>query len=170
MEAWGVLATWVAATGGGAVAGVVGAQAMDGAVERERAGRRPVAAVLLETAPTGAHDATTGAGYDHVKAKVRWADGNGTAHTAEADVKPGAEAGTETTVWTDGQGRVVSAPVSRAEATASVVLAGTGAAMAGYFLILVGGLTVRLRVERRATERWGEEWNLMGPQWGRKAS
>lgn len=42
--------------------------------------------------------------------------------------------------------------------------------MAGYFLILVGGLTVRLRVERRATERWGEEWNLMGPQWGRKAS
>jgi len=112
----------------------------------------------------------TGIKYDQVKARVRWTDGNGVTHTARAGVKPGAKADTEVTVWTDGQGRVVSEPVSPAEATARVALAGTGVAMAGCLVILVGGLTVRLRVERRATERWGEEWDLpVGPQWRRKA-
>ncbi|MDQ0946901.1 hypothetical protein QFZ24_000824 [Streptomyces phaeochromogenes] len=168
VEAWVVLATRATAMAGGAAVGVVGAQAMESAVERQRAGRQPVAAVLLETAPTGVRDVATGIKYDHVKAKVRWNDGNGVAHTAKAGVKPGAEADTEVTVWTDGQGRAVSEPVSPAEATARVALAGTGVAMAGCLVILVGGLTVRLRVERRATERWGEEWDLVGPQWGRK--
>ncbi|MGW3424362.1 Rv1733c family protein [Streptomyces phaeochromogenes] len=169
VEAWVVLATWATAMAGGAVAGVVGAQAMESAVERERAGRQPVTAVMLETAPVGVRDVATGIKYDHVKAKVRWTDGNGTAHTAEAGMKPGAKADTEVRVWTDGQGRVVSEPVSREEATARVALAGTGVAMAGCFVILVGGLALRLRVERRATERWGEEWDLVGPQWGPKA-
>ncbi|WP_371582956.1 hypothetical protein [Streptomyces sp. NBC_01314] len=99
----------------------------------------------------------TGINYDRVKAKVRWVDGDGAAHAAKAGVMPGARAGTGVTVWTDGQGRGVSAPVSQAEATARVALAGAEVAMAGCFLILGGGLSVRLSVERRATARRGEE-------------
>ncbi|MFF4351229.1 hypothetical protein [Streptomyces sp. NPDC001530] len=169
MEAWVVLATWATATVGGAAAGAAGAHAMERAVDEQRAGRQSVVAVLLETAPNGVRDEATGVKYDHVQAKVRWSDGDGTVRTSEAAVKPGAKAGTATTVWTDGHGRLVSGPVSPTEGTARVALAGMGGAVAGGFVILMGGLTVRLRIERRATERWGEEWGQVGPQWARKA-
>ncbi|GGN48403.1 hypothetical protein GCM10011579_001020 [Streptomyces albiflavescens] len=168
VEAWVVLATWATATVGGAAVGVVGAHAMESAVQHERAGRHSVVAVLLETAPTGVRDVATGVKYDQVKTKVRWTDKDGTVRTAQAAVKAGARAGATATVWTDGHGRLVTAPTSPTEGAARVALAGTGAALAGGFLILVGGLTARLRIERRATERWGEEWDQVGPQWGRK--
>jgi len=169
VEGWIVLATWATVIAGGTAAGVAGAHAMDGAVQRERAGRRPVTAVMLETAPTGVRDAATGLAYDYVKAQVRWSDANGPVHTAKAVVKPGAAVGTAVTVWTNGHDRLVSAPVSPTEGAARVALAGTGFALVGGLVILVGGYAVRLRVEQRATEEWGEEWDRVGPQWGRKA-
>jgi hypothetical protein len=54
-------------------------------------------------------------------------------------------------------------------ATARVVRAGTGAGLAGGLFVLAGGRLIRLRVERRAPDRWGEEWELTGERWGRKA-
>jgi len=168
VEAWIVLATWTTAVTAGAAAGVVGAHALDSAVERDRAARRPVSVVLLEKAPGRVRDVVTGLRYDHVKAKVRWTDTNGAVHTSQADVKAGTAAGTTVSAWTDGHGRLVSAPITTSEATARVALAGTGAAAIGGLVILAGGRVVRLRVERRATDRWGEEWDKVGPEWGHK--
>ncbi|WP_326655567.1 MULTISPECIES: hypothetical protein [unclassified Streptomyces] len=51
VEAWIVLVTWVLALIGGAVAGGVAAYCVDQAIERERAGRQAVPAVLVSDAP-----------------------------------------------------------------------------------------------------------------------
>lgn len=133
---------------GGAAAGAVSAHAMDTGTARDQAERRQVSAVLLETAPTGVRDPSTGATYDHVWAKVRWTDRDGTVRTDSASVKTGAKVGTAVSVWTDGHEQLVSAPIGPAEAAARVVLTGTGVASAGGLMILAGGHAVRLRIER----------------------
>ncbi|MFF4054888.1 hypothetical protein ACFYZ8_09235 [Streptomyces sp. NPDC001668] len=166
VEAWIVLAAWAFATAGGAVAGVAGAQAVANAQARDGAERRPATAVLLRTVPRGARAA---ADYNRVRAEVRWTDAQGSVRTATADVKAGTAAGGTVTVWTDGNGHLVDEPASPAVATARTVLAGTGTGLAGGLFVLAGGRLIRLRVERRATDRWGEEWELTGERWGRKA-
>ncbi|MFF4505079.1 hypothetical protein [Streptomyces sp. NPDC001401] len=166
VEAWIVLLAWAVATVGAVLAGVVGAQAAQRAVEHDRAGRRPVSAVLVKTVPGDGRDVVTGMRYDRVRATVRWSDGKGTVRTGTTDVKPTAKPGSAVSVWTDGHGRLVSAPVNSVEATTRVVLAGTGVALATGLVVLGGGLLVRLRVQRRATERWGAEWERVGRQWG----
>ncbi|MFD4560111.1 hypothetical protein ACFWP5_38340 [Streptomyces sp. NPDC058469] len=165
VEAWIVLTAWALATAGGAVAGLAGAQAVDTAQARHGAEHRPATAVLLGTMPRGAR---AGVGYNRVKAKVRWTDAQGTVRTATADVKAGAVAGGTVPVWSDGHGHLVGEPVSPAVATARVVMAGTGVGLAGGLFLFAGGRLIRLRVERRATERWGEEWELTGERWGRR--
>ncbi|WP_151478281.1 Rv1733c family protein [Streptomyces albicerus] len=168
VEARIVLGTWVLVVIGGTVAGVVGASAMDDTVERQRAQLRPVSAVVAADAPSGAHDVATGAVYDRVLANVRWTDGDGTVRTDRAKVRSGATVGAMVQVWADRYDHLVSEPLSPAEAVTRIVLAGTGAAAAGGSFVLVGGRLARWRVERRATERWGEEWDRVGPKWARK--
>ena len=169
VEAWIVLVAATAATAGGVAAGVVGAQAAEHVVNQDRAGRRPVSAVVVKTVPGSGRDVVTGVRYDRVLATVRWADrsdGKGTVRTGTEDVKPTAKPGNEVQAWTDGHGRLVPAPLSSTEATTRVVLAGTGVGLATGLTLLGGGQLVRLRVQRRATERWGAEWERVGRQWG----
>jgi hypothetical protein len=165
VEAWIVLAAWAFATAGGAVAGVAGAQAVEAAQARSGAEHRPATAVLLGTVPRGAHAPAT---YDRVRANVRWTDAQGTVRTATADVKAGTAVGGTVAVWTDGHGHLVDEPASPAVAKARVVLAGSGVGLAGGLFVLAGGRLIRLRVERRATDRWGEEWERTGARWGRR--
>ncbi|EPD63060.1 hypothetical protein [Streptomyces sp. HGB0020] len=159
LEAWIVLAAWTVATLGAVVAGVVGAQAVQRAVERDRAERRPVTAVLVRTVPGSGRDVVTGVRYDMVLAKVRWTDADGAVRTGTTKVTPTAGPGSTVPAWTDGHGRLVSRPVAPAEATTRVVMAGTGVALATGALVLVGGRLLRMRVERRATLEWGVEWD-----------
>jgi len=166
VEAWIVLAAWALATAGGAVAGVAGAQAVETAQARSGAEHWPATAVLLSTVPRGARAPAT---YNRVRANVRWIDAQGTVRNATADVKVGTPVGSTVPVWTDGHGHLVGEPASPAVATARVVMAGTGVGLAGGLFVLAGGRLIRLRVERRATDRWGEEWELTGERWGRKA-
>ncbi|WP_406438051.1 hypothetical protein OHB14_55945 [Streptomyces sp. NBC_01613] len=169
VEAWIVLAAWTVATVGAVAAGVVGAQAVEHAVEQDRADRRPVSAVLVKTVPGSGRDVVTGIRYDRVRGTVHWTDvrdGKRTVRTGMVDVKPSAKPGSEVPAWTDGHGRLVSAPVTSVEASTRVVLAGSGAALATGLVVLGGGRLVRLRVQRRATERWGAEWERVGREWG----
>ncbi|GAA2473590.1 Rv1733c family protein [Streptomyces longisporus] len=166
LEAWIVLAAWAAATAGAVAAGMVGAQAAQRVVNEDRAGRRPVSAVVVKTVAGSGRDVVTGVRYDRVLATVRWSDGKGTAHTGTVDVKPPAKPGGEVRAWTDAHGRLVSAPVNAGEAATRVVLAGTGVGLATGLTVLGGGQLVRLRVQRRATERWGAEWERVGREWG----
>ncbi|MYV44132.1 hypothetical protein GT031_00425, partial [Streptomyces sp. SID2888] len=48
-----------------------------------------------------------------------------------------------------------------------IAVSGAGAGAAGGLVILAGGCAVRLRIERRAVEQWGAEWERVGPQWRR---
>ncbi|MGQ4435434.1 MULTISPECIES: Rv1733c family protein [unclassified Streptomyces] len=165
VEAWIVLAVWAVATAVGAVAGVAGAQAVETGQARSGAEHRPATAVLLGTVPRGARAPAT---YNRVRATVRWTDEQGTVRTATADVKAGTAVGSAVPVWTDGHGHLVDQPASPAVQTARVVMIGTGAGLAGGLFVLAGGGLIRLRVERRATERWGEEWERTGERWGRR--
>ncbi|WP_406464736.1 hypothetical protein OH768_52740 [Streptomyces sp. NBC_01622] len=165
VEAWIVLAAWAFATAGGAVAGVAGAQVVAAAQTRPGAERLPATAVLLRTVPRSARAA---ADYNRVRAKVRWTDAQGTVRTATADVKAGTTVGSTVPVWTDGHGHLVDKPASPAVETARVVMGGTGVGLAGGLFVLAGGRLIRLRVERRATEQWGEEWERTGARWGRR--
>ncbi|MFJ9898362.1 hypothetical protein ACIQPR_34000 [Streptomyces sp. NPDC091280] len=167
VEAWIVLAAWSLATAGGVFAGVTGAHSMDAAQARDRAERRPVTATLVDIAPGGARDVTTGAAYGQVKGEVRWSDAHGTVRTGTTVVKAGTGVGGEVRVWTDGHGHLTSPPATRAVATARVVMTGTGAGLAGGLIVLGGGRLVRLRVERRATDRWDEEWERTAERWRR---
>ncbi|WP_030681133.1 hypothetical protein [Streptomyces sp. NRRL B-1347] len=169
VEAWIFLFAWLAGLGGGTAVGLVGAHAMEDAVERQRSGRQSVHAVLSETAPAGARDGNTGAEFDRVRARVRWADDGGTLRQGSASVRPGTKKGTELTLWADPHGRLVSAPISRTDGTTRVVVTGAGTASVTCLAFLAGGRLARLRVEHQATERWGQEWDQLGPQWGRAA-
>ncbi|WP_413759844.1 hypothetical protein [Streptomyces sp. MMBL 11-3] len=168
MEAWVVLAAWTLATFAGVTAGAASAQAVGGALARSRAQCQETSAVLLETTPGALRDVATGVTYDRVRARVRWTDGSGEVRTDSTDVQAGTEAGATVPVWTDGHGRLVPTPMAPAEAQAYTVLAGSGTALAGGLVVLAGGRLVRLRIEGRATERWGREWEQVGPQWGRR--
>ncbi|MFF4733009.1 hypothetical protein ACFY3M_48890 [Streptomyces mirabilis] len=168
VEAWIVLGAWAFATAGGAVAGVAGAQTVAAAQARDEAERGPATAVLLDTVPRGARDVAIGVDYNRVKAKVRWTDAQGTVRAATADVKAGTDVGSTVPVWTDGHGHLTGEPVSPATATARTVVAGMGVGLTGGLFVLAGGRLIRLRVERRATEQWGEEWEQTGARWGRR--
>ncbi|MFF4359982.1 hypothetical protein [Streptomyces sp. NPDC001604] len=168
VEAWIVLTAWTAATAGAVAAGMVGAQAAQRVVNEDRAGRRPVSAVVVKTVPGSGRDIVTGVRYDRVLATVRWSDGKGKVRTGTVDVKPGAKPGSEVQAWTDAHGRLVSAPVNSGEAATRVVLAGTGIGLATGLTVLGGGRLVRLRVQRRATEQWGAEWERVGREWGHR--
>ncbi|MFI6559445.1 hypothetical protein [Streptomyces sp. NPDC050534] len=169
LEAWIVLAAWAVAAVASVVAGIVGARAAQHTVDEDRTGRRPVTAVLVKTVPGSGRDVVTGIRYDRVVATVRWSDvrdGRATTRTGVMNVKPTARPGSTVQAWTNAHGRLVAPPVSAAEAATRVVLAGTGVALvAGVTVLACGGL-VRLRVQRRATEKWGVEWDQVGRHWG----
>ncbi|WP_327322652.1 hypothetical protein OG735_09270 [Streptomyces sp. NBC_01210] len=167
VEAWIVLVTWVLALIGGAVAGGVAAYSMDQAIERDRAGRQAVPAVLVSDAPDRTRDTVYGPGADRVPANVRWTASDGAVRTGTARVAAGTAAGATVEVWTDDRDRLVPEPVTPSEATPQVVLAGAFVAAGVGGVVIVSGRVARGQVERRSAERWGEEWERIGPQWRR---
>lgn len=168
LEARIVLGTWALAVVGGVAAGIAGVDAVEGEVERRRADTRPVSAVLVREVPVSTRNVETGAVYGKVAAEVRWTDNHGTVRTDWTKADPGSKAGAALTVWTDGRGHLVLAPIGRARAVALLALTGSSTALAGGALVLLGGWAVRRRVEQRATERWGTEWDQVGPGWEHK--
>ncbi|MFF7969882.1 hypothetical protein [Streptomyces sp. NPDC007905] len=164
VEAWIVLVTWILAVVGGVLAGQAAAQSMDSAFSARRAGVHAVSAVLTDGA---VKTPPAGSGYDdgRVWAPVRWTTGDGAVHTDRTKVFPGAPAGSQVTVWTDGTGRLVSPPASPAEAMLQTVLAGLLVAQAAGTAVWAGGRMVRARLVRRRLAEWGEEWKRVGPEW-----
>lgn len=166
VEAWVVLLVWAVTAVGGAVAGLVTAHAATEVFDRQRVERHSVRAVLLDDTAGGVVRA--GAGDDRITARVRWTDADGAVRTGEALVDTGLKAGARTTVWVDARGRIVTEPPSRGEAAveAGFLAAAAGLGFAG--LALGAGGVVRWRLERRRVDRWGREWDLVGPTWGHK--
>ncbi|MGW2491951.1 Rv1733c family protein [Streptomyces sp. NPDC001606] len=165
VEAWIVLATWVVAVGGGALAGAAAAQTSEAAFAARRAEVHAVSAVLTDDA---AKTPAAASGYDdgRVWATVRWTEPNGSVHNDRAKVYPGAAAGTRVTVWTNRADHVVSAPVTGAAADLQAALTGVLVAPSAAAAVWGAGWIVRSRLIRRRMAEWDEEWRQIGPLWG----
>ncbi|MFD7406831.1 hypothetical protein ACFV7R_30065 [Streptomyces sp. NPDC059866] len=166
VEAWVVLAVWVVIAVGGAVVGLMTADAADEVFARQRAERVPVRAVLLTDVPRSV--AGAGTTSDKTAARVRWTDPDGSVHTDKTLVNIGLKAGARTVVWTDGRGEITAEPPSPTEAAVEAGVLATGAALAFAGLVFGAGALARWRLDQQRIEQWGREWDLVGPRWGHK--
>ncbi|MFI2511224.1 hypothetical protein [Streptomyces sp. NPDC018972] len=164
-EAWLVLVTLLLALLLGVFSGLTAAAAVDGSLAERRERTTPVPAVLAEDA---AGPSVTENGDGGVWAKVRWTAPDGTGRTGRAEVDPGSPAGTGVTVWTDPEGRLVSAPPDGAEARFQTVMAGVTVAVAAGGAVLLGGWLVRFRLRLRRLAEWEAEWRRVEPSWRKR--
>ncbi|MEU6097181.1 hypothetical protein [Streptomyces sp. NPDC047079] len=166
LEAWLVLTVWLVTVVGGVLTGLAATHSVEQGLARERTQWRPVVAMLTEDAPKATGAGAYGAG--RVWADVRWSGTDGRSHAGQARVAAGSRTGTAVTVWTDGNGSLVTRPASRSEAgmrAAMVgVLVGVGVAAVPY----TSGRILRERLERRRMAQWDAAWARFGPMWGRK--
>ncbi|MGW2209670.1 Rv1733c family protein [Streptomyces sp. NPDC001781] len=166
VEAWIMLLVWVVAVIGGAVAGVLTAQATVGLLARQRADRHPVHAVLL----TDARRSGTGpwAGRILVEAPVRWRSPDGATRTGRALVDNGLRAGSRVVVWQDEWGTLSPAkPANPTESSFEAGLFGLGAALTVGAASYGAGALGRVWLDRRRSARWDREWDLVEPRWAR---
>ncbi|WP_028800259.1 hypothetical protein [Streptomyces sp. 142MFCol3.1] len=167
LEAWIMLAAWVLIVLSGVFAGLLTARTVERGLAVERAQWRSVAAQLTEDAVgTGATESASGL----VWAKVRWTAPDGSAHTGQARVYAGTEAGTPVTVWTDRQGRLVTKPATASQAQTRSAMVGVLVGVSAAAVPFVGGRLARGRLERRRMDQWDQEWARIGPRWGRTTS
>ncbi|MEU3948812.1 hypothetical protein [Streptomyces sp. NPDC029526] len=168
VEAWLLLATLVC----GLVLACAGALAAAGAVDASLAERRAhshaVGAVLTEDAARALPAPAPEEGDTRVWTKVRWTAPDGTARTGMARADADAKAGTEVTVWTDREGRLVSEPPGGAEARFQTVMAGATVGVTAGGLALIAGWVLRTRLLRRRTAEWESAWRLVEPAWRKR--
>ncbi|MGW4275200.1 DUF3592 domain-containing protein [Streptomyces seoulensis] len=165
VEAWIILVMWVLVLVGGAIVWTVTYRAADREFAWQRADRHVAEAVLLTDAATGVSSVSDST---RAPAKVRWAAPDGTVHTARTLVPSGLPAGARVTVWQDGRGTLTAAPAKPAEAHSEAALFGTGASLGFAGLAYGTAALARWRLDRRRCERWGEEWDRVGPRWDQK--
>ncbi|NUH38794.1 hypothetical protein HUF15_18830 [Streptomyces samsunensis] len=166
LEAWIMLAVWAVIAVGGTVIGLVTAHAADEVFARQRAERHSVRAVLLDDVPRNATG--DGAAGDRITARVRWTGPDGSTHTDEALVESGLKAGTRTVIWTDGRDEITAEPLTPMEASIEAGALATVAALAFAGIAFGAGTLARWRLDRRRIDRWGTDWDLVGPRWGHR--
>ncbi|AVH60290.1 MULTISPECIES: Rv1733c family protein [Streptomyces] len=166
VEAWIVFVAWVFTVLGGVITGLAAGHTVEHGLAQQRAERRSVPALLTENAPT-ARAAESGT---FVWAKVRWTAADGSQRAGRTRVHAGTGAGTPVTVWTDPAGRLVTEPASASQARLRASLVGVLAGVSGAGVPFVCGRLVRGRLERRRMAQWDQEWERIGPLWGRKTS
>ena len=166
VDAWIVLAVWAVIAVGGTVAGLVTAHAAGDMFARQRVERQSVRAVLLNDAPRNVSAIGRAAG--HRMASVRWTAPDGSTRTGRTLVSTGLKAGSEVMVWQDRQGRLTLAPTGSTEAAVEAGFLATAAGLALAGLVSGAGAAARWRLDRRRIDRWGREWDLVGPRWGHR--
>jgi hypothetical protein len=164
VEGWVLAAVVPATVAGACAAGVAVAGHAQDYLDRQRAERHTVTAVLVQDAP--GRDGWSGAPLT----RVRWTAPDGTVHTADANVRAGLKHGSTATVWTDPQGRPVPAPPSRATARMESTFAGTAAATGVVLLAVTGWAAAAQVADHRRAERWGREWSEVGPGWAQRTA
>ncbi|WP_371660027.1 hypothetical protein [Streptomyces sp. NBC_00280] len=160
VEAWVVLVTSVVMAAGMPLAGALSSVRVGSVLLQQRQERHRTSAVLAEDAG----DPGPGT-YARTWAVVRWTAPGDTVRTAGVRVAAGSSAGTRTVIWTDGQGRLVSAPLTPGRAVALSAFAGTLAASGVALLLLAGRRAVRMGLDRHRAGQWERTWALTGPRW-----
>jgi hypothetical protein len=167
LEAWIVLVAWALTVLGGTLTGLAATQSVEHGLARERAEWHSVPALLTQDA---AATTASESAAELVWAKVRWTAADGSARAGRARVFASSTAGTPVTVWTDLDGRLVTRPAtaSQARLRASFVGVLVGVSVAG--VPFACGRLLCGRLQRRRMEQWDEEWQRVGPLWGRMTS
>ncbi|WP_329282227.1 Rv1733c family protein [Streptomyces sp. NBC_01451] len=166
VEAWIVLALWAIITIGGTVAGLVTANAAADMFAGQRAERHAVRAVLLTDAPPAVSTLRGASGRS--MATVRWTAPDGSTRTADTLVNAGLTAGSGFVVWQDGQGELTTEPIGPTDAAIEAGFLGAAAALSLAGISCVAGALARWRLDQRRIDRWGREWDQVGPRWSHK--
>jgi hypothetical protein len=162
-----MLAAWALTVLAGAVTGLASIRAVEHGLAQQRAEWHAVPAQLTEDAPEAS--GTDPAGRV-VWTKVRWTAPDGTPRSGQVRVYAGTSADTPVRVWTDPDGRLVTRPTTVAVARLRAYLIGTFAGVGVAGVLFIAGRLLRGRLERRRMRRWDEEWERIGPLWGRMTS
>ncbi|MEU6682337.1 hypothetical protein [Streptomyces sp. NPDC046832] len=139
------------------VVGVVTAGAGERSALDRAQGLHRTAARLVEDAPA-TPTRFSGLADGQVPAAVRWRVPDGSSRTGVTSVPAGGKAGSSTTVWLDGAGRLRAAPPTPAQARSQG--AALGAATGAGVCVLVAGMwwAVRVRLAARQRAQWDLAW------------
>jgi len=165
-EAWVVLAVWILVLVGGTIVGLAAAHATASTLDRQRADRHSVPAVLLADVPRPTSGKWSSGDKD--LAKVRWRAPDGSVRVDRTLVTVGLRAGTRVVVWEDARGTLVTEPPGPTEATLEAAVMGGFAALALAGSVCATGALVRRRLDQRRMAGWDREWDLVGPKWGHR--
>ncbi|WP_406731354.1 hypothetical protein [Streptomyces sp. NBC_01794] len=160
VEAWVVLVTSVVMAAGMPLAGALSSVRVGSVLLQQRQERHRTSAALTEDAG----DPGPGT-YARTWAVVRWTASGDTVRTAGVRVAAGSRAGARTVIWTDGQGRLVSAPLTPGQTVALSAFAGMLAASGVALSLLAGRRAVRMGLDRHRAGQWERTWALTGPRW-----
>ena len=165
-EAWVVLAVWILVLVGGTIVGLAAAHATASTLDRQRADRHSVPAILLADVPRPTSGKWSSGDKD--LAKVRWRAPDGSVRVDRTLVTVGLRAGTRVVVWEDARGTLVTEPPGPTEATLEAAVMGGFAALALAGSVCATGALVRRRLDQRRMAGWDREWDLVGPRWGHR--
>ncbi|MES5819808.1 hypothetical protein [Streptomyces sp. RG80] len=167
IEGWLLLSTWLLAVVVAVVAGVLAADVVEDDVNRLRAQRHAVTAVLTEDAERSP-SATEGTDMDQAWATVRWTGRDGKVRTGVARVEAGGKAGGRTEVWLDERERLVPEPATPEQAELQGTVLGMAAAVGAGALVAFAGWGGCARLGRRRLAQWDKEWADIDPRKGWK--
>ncbi|MEU6657682.1 DUF3592 domain-containing protein [Streptomyces sp. NPDC046821] len=169
VESWIILVMWVVIALGGALVGIVTAQAADASFDQLRSDRHQTQAVLVESTAHAAQAGRTDV-YGHVLTKVRWTASDGVVHTGGASVNSGLKTGAPVKVWVNNNGQLTGQPPAASAAAIEAGALGAGAAIAFGGVIFAGGRFARWGLDRRRYEQWGREWEQLGSPHGHNST
>lgn len=101
---------------------------------------------------------------------ARWTGPDGSSHKGQVRAVRGIHPGDRFRIWTDSRGDATSRPVTQRTATAHAALAGLASTAAGAAAVEALRRLVLWRLLRRRYAQWDEEWQRIGPDWGRTGS
>ncbi|WP_155059598.1 Rv1733c family protein [Streptomyces blattellae] len=164
VEAWLVLGAWILAIVCVLPAGLATKAAVQHDLDRQRAERQQVTAVLV--ADAGDKPTVSQADGDLVWANARWTAPDGKTRTGLAKVRPDTPAGSRITVWTDQSGALAAEPVSPGEARFQSVLAGGLAGVIAGAIVIGVSYGARAGLDRRRMAQWDAEWERIDTRRG----
>ncbi|MFF4500391.1 hypothetical protein [Streptomyces sp. NPDC001401] len=167
IEAWVVLAAWVLAVSVAVLAGLVTTGAVGRDLDRERAERQEVSAVVTKDAADATPSARE-ARPPQAWATVRWTAPDGSTHTHRTQVPSGTRAGTHVVVWTDRHNNLASEPLAPADAIFRATLVGGLVAIGAGGAVWGCGRITRGCLARQRLRHWDEEWERIDTRRGGK--
>jgi len=127
----------------------------------------PVTAVLLQDATMAMLPSDVGPGVPTVPTDVRWTDTSGNVRTGQTPVPAGQQAGSTVTVWLDGNGELVGAPMGTSTAEIAGISIAVAAGVGAEAVLLAMWLLVQGRLNHVKARRLATEWAQTDGRWRR---